>query len=888
MDKKLVIVESPTKAKTITKFLGKGFSVKASNGHIRDLPNKAAEIPEKYKKEAWSRVGINIDADFEPLYIIPPNKKDNVKKLKEALKEATELYLATDEDREGESISWHLLETLKPKIPTKRLVFHEITKDAIKHSLESAREIDENLVKAQETRRIIDRLFGYEVSPLLWKKLAPRLSAGRVQSVAVRLLVERERERISFRKATYWSLKGIFRNKDKADFEAELSQVDDKRVAIGKDFDPNTGKLKEGANVVQLSEKEANELSEEIQAGDVIVSSVEEKPYSTSPYAPFVTSTLQQEANRKLRFSAKRTMGVAQQLYENGFITYMRTDSTTLSDEALNAARNLILEDFGKEFLPGEARTYVTKVKNAQEAHEAIRPAGDNFTPMKEVEEKLGVEAAKLYELIWKRTVASQMTNARGTHISVHLKAERATFRASGKTIEFPGFLRAYVEGSDDPDAELADREKILPKLSEGEKLHTNAIDTVERSTQAPARYTEGSLIKELERLGIGRPSTWATVVDLVLSRSYAFKKGSALTPTFVAIAVVGLLEKYFDNLLDYEFTARLEDDLDAISRGEAVNVDYLKKFYYGNGFPGLQNLVKKGEEIIDPREVCGIEIGKNNEGETVEVRIGRYGPFVSNGTDRASVPDMLAPDELNLESALELLEAARKGPESLGADPETGKAVYLKTGRYGPYVQLGENDDEEKPKMVSLLANMKPDEVTFEQALKLLSLPRTLGKHPEDSEPVVAATGRYGPYVKWGKETRSIPADDISVLEITLEQALELLKQPKRRGRATSTKALKELGPHPVSEAPLLVKSGRYGPYVTDGKLNASIPKGMSPEELTVEDAVNLLDARAAKVGEDKPKKKASKAKTSKAKKTKTKKESTSKKSTSTKAKKK
>lgn len=854
-EKSLVIVESPTKARTITKFLGKEYIVKASNGHIRDLPNSAAEIPESLKKKPWAKLGVNIEGDFEPLYIIPDNKKDQVKALREALKEASLVYLATDEDREGESISWHLVEALKPKIPVRRLVFHEITRDAIQEALSSPRDIDENLVRAQETRRIVDRLFGYEVSPLLWKKMAPRLSAGRVQSVAVRLLVEREWDRIRFRSAQFWTLKATFAKTAGADaaaqFDAELTHVDGTRVALGKDFDPSTGQLKRGESVALLDAARAEQTRQAVLASTPKVSAVEEKPYSQSPYPPFVTSTLQQEANIKLRLSAKTTMSIAQQLYENGFITYMRTDSTTLSEQALQAARRLIERDFGKEYLPAAPRRYQTKVKNAQEAHEAIRPAGDEFTPPEVVKAQLGFEAFRLYDLIWKRTVASQMENARGTHIAVIVDAGPARFRATGKTIEFAGHLRAYVEGSDDPDAELADRERLLPKVIVDEILKTLAAEGIERTTQPPPRFTEGSLIKELERLGIGRPSTWATIVELVLSRAYAFKKGTALVPTFTAMAVVNLLARHFTKLLDFEFTARLEDDLDAISRGEAQNIQYLRTFYFGNGHPGLKQLLEQGQETIDPREVCGVPIGTTPEGETIEVRIGRYGPFLTNGTVRSSVPENMAPDELTVEVAAEILKTSSKEPEALGTHPETGEPIYVKTGRFGPYVQLGENQtgNGAKPKMASLLAGMSPSEMTLDVALKLLSLPRTLGVDPESGKEIVAANGRFGPYVKCGAETRSIPADGASVIDIGLEQALELLKQPKTRGRqAAKPKVLREIGVHPDSKAPINILNGRYGPYVSDGEINASLPRGSDPEKVTLEDALGLLAERAAK----------------------------------------
>lgn len=858
-NKALVIVESPTKARTIAKFVDNNFIVKASNGHVRDLPNSAAEIPEKYKKSPWAkRLGVNVDADFEPLYVIPPSKQKNVQELKKALQSASILYLATDEDREGESISWHLVETLHPKIPIKRLVFHEITKEAIAAAFTSARNIDENLVKAQETRRIVDRLYGYEVSPVLWKKMATGLSAGRVQSVAIKLLVEREKERIRFRKAIFWDLKGTFGKLDSPSnpsqvFDAELTHVHKVRVATGKDFHPETGKLAPDSTVILLNEQDALTLKNQLDRETAVVSSVEEKPYVLKPSAPFVTSSLQQEANRKLRFSAKHTMSVAQQLYENGFITYMRTDSTTLSQQALQAARNLIQKEFGNNFLSAQPRVYTTKVKNAQEAHEAIRPAGDHFTEPEMVRTQLGTEAFKLYDMIWKRTIACQMADARGTHITVQIDYGPATFRASGKTVEFPGFLRAYVEGTDDSEAEGSTFEKFLPKLEQGEKLLTHKLDAVEHSTQPPARFTEGSLIKHLEQAGIGRPSTWATVVELVLNRSYAFKKGTALVPTFIAFTVVGLLDQYFSHLLDYEFTARLEDDLDAISRGEAHNITYLKEFYFGNGHPGLKSLVEQGEKTIDPRKVCGIMLGKDEHEKEIEVRLGRYGLFVTNGEQRVSIPETTVPDELTLDAALQLLVAGNQEPKQLGTHPNTSEIIYLKSGRFGPYVQLGEKTDDHKPKMASLLKGMPPEDVTLEYALKLLSMPRNLGEHPETKEPVIAASGRFGPYVQSGKETRSIPFKEFSVLEISLEQAVELLKRPKQQKRAPSlAEPLKELGLHPVTQSPIKLFNGRYGPYVSDTKINASLPKGTIPESLTFEEALTLLEARERKMKED------------------------------------
>jgi DNA topoisomerase-1 len=850
-EKTLVIVESPTKAKTITKFLGPNYVVKASNGHVRDLPNNAAEIPAAVKKEPWARLGIQVDKDFEALYVVPQKKKEHVKTLKEALKGASQLFLATDEDREGESISWHLVEVLKPKIPTKRMVFHEITKEAIAKAIESPRDIDENLVRAQETRRLVDRLFGYEVSPLLWKKMAPGLSAGRVQSVAVRLLVERERARIRFKSAEYWGMKGLFGDAPES-VEAELFAVGERRLAIGKDFDQETGKLQAREDVVHLLADEAKRLEVAACSGKAQVLSVEERPFTQKPSAPFVTSTLQQEGNRKLRYSAKRTMQIAQQLYENGFITYMRTDSTTLSEQALDAARSLIKRDFGNDFLHQTPRVYATKVKNAQEAHEAIRPAGDKFTPPEVVRAQLGEEAFKLYDLIWKRTVASQMADARGTYVNVVIGVGEAKFKAVGKTIAFAGFLRAYVEGSDDPEADLSDQEKILPPLKVGQNLSINKVEAVKHDTQPPARFTEGSLIKELEKLGIGRPSTWATIVELVLSREYAFKKGTALVPTFTAMAVLNLLEKSFKNVVDYDFTARLEDDLDSISRGEASQLEYLKRFYIGNGHPGLKALVEEGEKQIDPREVCGLPLGHGPDGKFYEIRIGRFGPFLSDGERRTSVPDGMCPDELTLSAAMDLLERNTKAAESLGGHPETGQPIYLKAGPYGPYVQLGDQieGEKKKPKMSSLLPGMSPETLTFEEAVKLLSLPRNLGKYQESD--IIVSNGRFGPYIKCGKETRSIPLAEMSPLDMTFEQAVALLSQPKGRGRTQTPKSLRELGNHPQSGKALSIKSGRYGPYVTDGEINASLPRGRQVESLSVEEAVQLLSDRAQKIAEE------------------------------------
>ncbi len=848
--KSLVIVESPTKAKTITKFLGKDYIVRASMGHVRDLPENASEVPAKLKKEPWARLGVNVDSNFEPIYVVPKNKKDQVKELQDLLKDSSALFLATDEDREGESISWHLREVLKPKVPTRRLVFHEITKEAIQHSLENARDIDEDLVRAQETRRIIDRLFGYEVSPLLWKKMAPGLSAGRVQSVAVRLLVERERARIRFRTAGYWGVKAKF-EKPGAEpaFEAELLQIAGKRVATSKDFNADTGKLDDANALVLLDRAGAERVVGLLNAGPVAVKTVEQKPFVQRPAGPFVTSSLQMESNSKLRYSAKRTMQVAQQLYENGFITYMRTDSTSLSQEAIRAARSLITEEYGKEFLSPAVRTYETKVKNAQEAHEAIRPAGERFTAPDAVMASLGQEAFRLYDMIYKRTVACQMSDARGTNTVVLIEAGDATLRASGKTIEFAGFLKAYTEDSADDDAPN-EQDRVLPAMVAGDGLRTLKADSLERSTQPPNRFTEGSLIRELEKLGIGRPSTWASIVELVLNRSYAFKKGTALVPTFTAMGVVGLLEQHFANFIDYKYTANLEDDLDSISRGEETSAVYLKAFYFGDGLPGLKELVKTGEQEIDPRIINGLPLGEW-EGKKVEVRIGRYGPFISDGERRASVQDEMPPDDLTLAKALEMLETASKEPESLGLHPEMGMPVYLKVGRYGPYVQLGDGRDGAKPKMASLVQGTELKDVDLAHASKLLALPKNLGDSPDTGEKVVAANGRFGPYVQSGTETRSLPAD-LSPIDVTLEQAMELIRQPKARGRGGLPRqqtSLKDFGVNPANGKQVRLLSGRYGAYVTDGETNATTLRGSDPMTMTPEESFALLAARAQQI---------------------------------------
>ncbi|QDT68336.1 DNA topoisomerase 1 [Planctomycetes bacterium MalM25] len=862
----LVIVESPAKAKTIGKYLGKGYIVEASVGHVRDLPQGAAQIPAKYKGEKWASLGVNVEKDFEPIYVMSPGKSKQIKLLKDQLKKADTLYLATDEDREGEAISWHLLELLKPKVPVHRLVFHEITKEAIQESLESPRQVDDGLVKAQETRRILDRLYGYEVSPLLWRKVRPKLSAGRVQSVAVRLIVDRERERMAFVSATWWDLLGTFSKKGdpKQRLETTIVSVDGQKLPSGKDFDQNTGKIKNDA-LLHLDEAGARALVEKIKNGTFVVKSVEEKPYTTKPYAPFTTSTLQQEANRKLSFTARRTMQVAQSLYENGHITYMRTDSTNLSKLAVEEARKLVRGEYGEDYLPAEPRVYSGKVKNAQEAHEAIRPAGTPFESPVAMKSKLNDEQFKIFDLIWKRTIASQMENSRGRRIVVQIEGEGCVFTVSGKTIDFPGYLRAYVEGSDDPNAQLADQEKSLPSVEVGEQLDVLEMLAKDHTTQPPGRFSEAALTKALEEKGIGRPSTYASIIDTILFRNYVFKKGGALVPTWVAFSVVKLLEDHLSGLVDYQFTAQMEDDLDEISRGERDNLDYLKSFYFGNGKPGLKQQLENKVDEIDARSISRISLGKADDGDEVFVRVGRYSPFVEKGEKTASLPDELPPDEVKLGYALDLLAQAEKAEEPLGMHPENGKPVYLKVGRFGPYIMLGSPEDEEKPKNASLLKGMSPDDIDLETALKLLSLPRELGVHPKLEGTIHAYNGRYGPYVKCDKETRSLPAD-VSPLDVTLEQAIELLNQPKQRGRAAAKPPLKVFEEKsPITEGVVQVMDGRYGPYVTDGETNASLPKGGSPEELSFQDALDLLAARAAAGGSKKKKKKAAKKKTTK-----------------------
>jgi DNA topoisomerase I len=852
MPKSLVIVESPTKARTIAAFLGSDATVESSMGHIRDLPRSAADIPAKVKGEDWARLGVDVDHGFEPLYVVPKERKSQVKKLKDLLKDADELYLATDEDREGEAIAWHLVEVLKPKVPVKRMVFHEITRPAIEAAFSNPRDLDQRLVSAQEARRILDRLYGYEVSPVLWKKVQPKLSAGRVQSVAVRIVVERERERMAFVPAGYWSIEGSFAPVAELDrtFEASLITVDEQKVATGRDFD-SEGRPKK--DVLILDQATATDLASSLQEADFEVRSVESKPYTRKPYPPFRTSTLQQEAGRKLRYSSSRTMSVAQRLYENGYITYMRTDSVELSETAVAAARSQIAKLYGEEYLSPSPRTYSGKqAKGAQEAHEAIRPAGDFQTP-EQVAADVGRDEAALYDLIWKRTVASQMADAKGVTVSVRLGAtatggEEVVFSASGRTITFPGFLRAYVQGSDDPESELDDKEKILPPLEEGDALAVERLEPTGHETRPPARYTEASLVQRLEELGVGRPSTYASIMTTIQDRGYVFKKGSALVPTFTAFGVVGLMEKHFPNLIDYEFTAAMETDLDRIADGLEESVPWLSAFYFGDD--GLKEKVARRLDEIDPRLVNSIPIGTDDAGNEIVARIGRYGPYVERGEERGSIPEDLAPDEVTVAKAIELIDEQNKGDKIFGTDPDSGLTVYGKTGRFGPYVQLGEQEEgsKEKPKRASLLKTMDLDALGLDDALQLLSLPRTVGVDDGGVE-ILALNGRYGPYIQRGDDRRSLESED-QLFTLTVEEALKLLAEPPRRRGQARTADLKELGEDPVSGKPVTVRSGRFGPYVTDGEVNASLRKGDSPEKISIERAAELLQARRDRIG--------------------------------------
>ena len=841
--KRLVIVESPAKAKKIGGYLGSNYTVMASMGHVRDLPESAKDIPEEIKKTKsnLAKYGVDVDHEFAPLYIVSERKKKLVKELRDALKGAGELLLATDEDREGESIGWHLAELLAPKVPVKRMVFSEITKEAIQEAVQHTRELDMNLVAAQEARRIIDRLYGYRLSPLLWKKVRPKLSAGRVQSVAVRVLVRRELERLAFRSGSYWDLKSKLATAAGAEFEATLATVKGQRVATGKDFDENTGKLKPEANVVLLDESAARQLQSQLQSQPWNVTSVETRLQTRKPYAPFTTSTLQQEANRKLGLTARDTMRIAQSLYEDGYITYMRTDSVNLSQEALNAARKSVMDRYGKDYLSPEPRQYATKTKNAQEAHEAIRPAG---TEMKTAEEQgLSGREAALYGMIWKRTVATQMAEAQLRFQTVTVTVDDAEFKATGRHVEFPGFFRAYVEGVDDPDAALDDQEAALPPLNENDRLACQGLEPVGHETKPPARYTEATLVKALEADGIGRPSTYATIIDTIIDREYVMKAGSQLVPTFTAFAVNQLLETYFPKLVDLGFTAKMEQDLDDIANGQGDRLPYLQQFY--NGAEGLDAQVKLNEEAIDPRSACTLQFA----GLTSKIRVGKFGPYLESEKDgetiTASIPDSLAPADITNAMVDNLIELKQRGPQSLGTHPETGFPIYLLVGPFGPYLQLGEKtDDGTKPKRVSLPKTRDPNSITLDDALSYLSLPRQLGKHPTTGHVVNAGIGMYGPYVKHEKTFKSLEKTD-DVLTVTMERAIELLAQAKVKAVVVP---IKELGPHPEDKEPVQIFDGRYGAYVKHGKVNATLPKGTDPQAFTLEEALPLLAERAAR----------------------------------------
>jgi DNA topoisomerase-1 len=903
--RRLVIVESPTKARKLAGYLGSAYIVESSRGHIRDLPRAAADVPAKFKSEPWARLGVNVDADFEPLYIISPEKKSTVSELKGLLKDVDELYLATDGDREGEAIAWHLMETLKPRIPVKRMVFHEITEPAILEAAQNPRDLDIDLVDAQETRRILDRLYGYEVSPVLWKKVAPKLSAGRVQSVATRIIVQRERDRMAFRSASYWDIVAQLDasvsdpNAAPPTFTARLTSVDGLRVATGRDFD-SLGTLRKADEVSKqvtvLDEARATELATGLRGAQLSVASVEEKPYTRRPYAPFMTSTLQQEAGRKLRFSSERTMSIAQRLYENGYITYMRTDSTTLSQSAISAARTQASQLYGDEYVSPSPRQYTRKVKNAQEAHEAIRPAGETFATPDAARRELDGDEFRLYELIWQRTVASQMSDARGTTLSLRIAGasgdQQVVFSASGRTITFAGFLKAYVETVDElAGGEADDAERRLPQLTEGQRLAALELTPDGHATNPPARYTEASLIKTLEELGIGRPSTYTSIIKTIQDRGYVQKKGSALVPSWVAFAVTGLLEQHFGRLVDYDFTAAMEDELDAIASGNEQRTNWLNNFYFGGDHGvadsvarsgGLKKLVGVNLEGIDAREVNSIKLFDDDQGRPVYVRVGKNGPYLERtitGDDgepkpqRANLNDSLTPDELTLEVAEELFATPQEG-RSLGVDPETGHEIVAKDGRYGPYVtevlpepppedgdaapaKKGKKPTGPKPRTGSLLRTMDLQTVTLEDALKLLSLPRVVGADPQSGEEITAQNGRYGPYLKRGTDSRSLATED-QMFTITLDEALKIYAEPKRRGgQSASAPPLRELGNDPASGKPMVVKDGRFGPYVTDGETNASLRKGDDVASITDERAAELLAERRARGPAKRPAKK-------------------------------
>ncbi len=892
MTNALVIVESPAKAKKIAEFLGAGYTVESSIGHIRDLPRNAAEVPKAYKNEPWARTGINVDDGFKPLYVESADKRSHIRLLKQLVKNSDELYLATDEDREGEAIAWHLIEVLNPQIPVKRMVFHEITPAAIAAAVDSPRELDRKMVDAQEARRILDRLYGYEVSPVLWKKVLPQLSAGRVQSVATRIVVHRERERMAFRAASYWSVSGTFAavEGDTREFSASLSTIDGVRLAGGRDFGDDGRLAREDATV--LDGAAAAALVGDLEGVSYVVRSRESKPYRRRPAAPFITSTYQQEAGRKLKMSAQMAMRAAQGLYEKGYITYMRTDSTTLSETALQAARTTIKNRYGARYLPDSPRRYTKKSKNAQEAHEAIRPAGGSFRSPEEVSREVPRSEARAYELIWKRTVASQMTDCTGETVQLRLGATSRTdtdvvFAASGTVISHRGFREVYEEASDGAGDE--NEERRLPAIDGGDEARaTGPLEPEGHETSPPARYTEASLVKRLEELGVGRPSTYASIIGTILDRGYVWKKGSALVPTFTAFAVVNLMERHFPNLVDYRFTAQMEDDLDKIARGTEESEPWLTRFYFGGGEgtePGLKEKVSTRLADIDARAINTVPLGMSDDGQPIAVRVGRYGPYVQRGEvdengatngNTASIPEDLPPDELTLEKALEYLETPREG-RVLGTDPETGMNIYARAGRFGPYVQVGNSDEQDqKPKSASLFATMTLERVTLDDALQLLTLPRTVGTDPADGQAITAQNGRYGPYVSKGSDSRSLDNEE-QIFSVTLEECLALFAQPRRRRGQTPKPPLREMGEDPETGKAMVVKDGRFGPYVTDGEYNASLRKGDAVEALTIERAAELLAERRLRG----PAKKATKRASSRKKATKKTTKKTSKKTT-------
>jgi DNA topoisomerase-1 len=847
-NKSLVIVESPTKAKTIKKFLPDGFVVMASMGHVRDLPQSATAIPPKYKGEAWAKLGVNVDKNFEPLYTVPKGKSKIITELRAALKDAKELYLATDEDREGESISWHLIELLKPKVPVKRMVFHEITKTAIQQALKDCRDVDYKLVSSQETRRILDRLVGYSLSPLIWKKIAYGLSAGRVQSAGLRLLVERERERIRFKKATYWDLKALL-EKEKKSFEAKIVTFQGKRVATGKDFDDETGKLRKPDDCVLLNEEMANALFKRLETKPWVVDSIEEKDFTSKPYPPFITSTLQQEANRKLGLPAKQAMRTAQALYEQGLITYMRTDSPALSSQAMNGSRKMIEDLFGKEYLSDAPRQFASKSKQAQEAHEAIRPAGETF--VHPADSGLDGIELKLYDLIWKRTLASQMAEAKKKSINAKISSDNTIFAASGMKIVFPGYLRVYVEGKDSPEEALEDQEVLLPNLKEKDVVDLKKLEPLSHQTTPPARFTEASLIQALEKSGIGRPSTYASIISTILDRNYARKVGNALIPSYTGFAVTQLLEEHFEELVDYGFTSQMEQTLDDIAEGKQESVPYLTSFYLGD--KGLQAQIAKKDKKIDADEARRIRLFPNQEDSGFELRVGRFGPYVvkkkGKGEEdiRASVPEDVSPSDLTTDKIEEILIVSEKGPQPIGLDPKTGKNIYVLLGRFGPYVQVGEITEEQpKPRRASIPPDISSQHITLDQALFLLTLPRELGPHPETKTTIIANKGRFGPYVQHGDIFRSLRKED-DVFTISFERALEVLAE-ERKSRRGST-LLKEIGQHPKMKKAIGLYEGKYGPYFKVGTKNFGIPKETNVTALTLEEAIKIID----KKGDDK-----------------------------------